>query len=164
MKRAQLTGLPALTEDGGVQGAAELVGAQRVEAAVLGEGRRGGHRVEQPLHARTDGLRGRAAPTAGGRPAGVGEVEQMRAFRVVEPERIRQRVQDAVGRAAEIAALHPVVVVDAEPGQRRDLFTAQSRHPTLSEDGEAGVLRGDPRAPGREEVADLGPGVHLRGG
>ena len=101
----------------------------------------------------------------GGRPAGVREVEQMRAFRLVEPQRVGQRVQDAVGGAAEIAALHPVVVVDAEPGERRDLLTAQSRAPDAVRRRSRPASCGrDPRAPGGEEVADLAPGSIVREG
>src|SRR5436190_2426995 len=52
--------LPAApAEQRGVQDAAELVGAERIEPAVLGERRRGGHRVKHPLDARTDRLRGK---------------------------------------------------------------------------------------------------------
>ena len=84
----------------------------------------------------------------------------MRALGLVELEGVRERVQHAVGGAAEVAALQAVVVVDAQPGERGDLLAAQPGHAARSEDREADVLRSDPRAPGREEVADLAPGVH----
>jgi hypothetical protein len=56
----------AAAEQAGIQGAAELVGAEGVEAAALGERRRCRHRVKPPLDAGTYGVAGRAAPGAGG--------------------------------------------------------------------------------------------------
>jgi hypothetical protein len=76
--------LAALREDGGVQGTAELVGAECIEAAVLDKGRRGGHRIEHPLNAGTDGRRCRGASTAGRRPACAREVEQVGPLGLVE--------------------------------------------------------------------------------
>ena len=87
------------------------------------------------------------------------EVEQMRSFGLIETQRMGQRIQDAVGGAAEVPTLQAVVIVDAEPRERRDLL-AQPRDATRPEHREARVLRSDPRAPGREEVADLALGVH----
>jgi hypothetical protein len=88
----------------------------------------------------------------------------MRPFCLVQSQRVRQRVEDAVGGAAEVSAFQAVVVVDAEPGERRDLLAAQPGHPTRPEDLEPDVSRSDPRAPGREEVADLAPRVHIAQG
>ena len=69
----------------GVEGEAEPVGGEDVQAAVLHERRRAGHRVEDALHARPDALLGggTAAP-ARRRPGGTGEVEQVRALGLVE--------------------------------------------------------------------------------
>ena len=49
----------------------------------------------------------------------------MRAFRLVQTQRIRQRVEDGLGSAAEVAPLETVVVLDAETGEGRDLLAAQ---------------------------------------
>jgi hypothetical protein len=46
---------------------------------------------------------------------GAGEVEQVRAFRVVELQRARQRVEDAVGGPGQVAALQARVVGDVTP-------------------------------------------------
>ena len=88
--------LLALTEDGGIQSTTESVGCQRVEPAVLGERRGGGHRVEHPLHARPDRRCGGAPSAACCGLAGAGEVVQVGAFGVVEPQRVGQRGEHAV--------------------------------------------------------------------
>jgi hypothetical protein len=93
--------------------------------------------------------------------AGAGEVEEVRAFCLVQTQRIRERVEDGFGGAAEVSAFEPVVVLDAEPGERRDLFAAQPRYAALAERPDPDVLRRDPCTPGGEEVADLGLDVHV---
>jgi hypothetical protein len=85
----------------------------------------------------------------------------MRAFRVVEPKRICESVEDGLGGAAEVSAFEPVLVLDAETGERRHLFAAQPRHATLTERLQAGLFRRDPRSPGCEEIADFGLDVHI---
>jgi transcriptional regulator of aromatic amino acid metabolism len=59
---------------------------------------------------------------------GAGEVEQMRSFGLIQMQRAGQRIEHAVGRAAEVAALEAVVVVDAEPGEGGDLLAPQAGH------------------------------------
>src|SRR3954468_9397188 len=82
-------------------------------------------------------------------------------FGVVELQRACERLEDAVGDAAEVAALEPGVVIDADAGEQRDLFPAQPAHPAVAAvHGQASPLRGDPGAPGGEETADLRPVVH----
>ncbi len=64
-------------------------------------------------------------PRPGGRGRGrAGEVKQVLALGLVELQRRREPVEDGVGRAGEVPALHPDVVVDAHAGQQRDLLAA----------------------------------------
>src|SRR3954451_25449178 len=85
----------------------------------------------------------------------------MRPFGVVELQRPGQRLEHAVGDAAEVAAFQPDVVVDADTGEQRDLLPAQPAHPAVAAvPGQPGPLRGDSGAPGGEEIADLRPVVH----
>ena len=79
------------------QGPAELVGGEHVESAVEHDGRHGRHRVEQALDRRPDPIARRRAPLpgAGGRACGAEQVEQVRPFGVVEPQRMRDAVDDA---------------------------------------------------------------------
>ncbi|CAM5742566.1 hypothetical protein MAUB1S_01556 [Mycolicibacterium aubagnense] len=60
------------------------------------------------------------------------EIEQVVAFGIVDLQRPRQRVQDAVGRADHNPAFEPNVVVGGHSGEHGDFFTAQSRHLSLS--------------------------------
>lgn len=69
-------------------------------------------------------------------------------------------VEDAGRHPGELAALEPSVVLDAHPGEAGDLAAAQSGHPALSDDGHAGLLGGDLRAAGGEELAYFGSVVH----
>ena len=95
------------------------------------------------------------------RPGGAGEVEQVRALGVVELETAGERFEHALGDAAQVAALHLGVVVDADAGEHRGLFAAQSGDAAgVAEDGQAGLLRGDLRSARGEELADLVAGVH----
>jgi hypothetical protein len=76
-----------------------------------------GHRVQQLLHRGADAVLGRSParrrPDGSG---GTGEVEQVRALSVVEPQRASKRVEDAVGGAGQVAALQARVVRDADAG------------------------------------------------
>ena len=70
-------------------------------------------------------------------------------------------VEDALGRAGEVAPFEPVVVVGADPGQEGDLFAAQPLDASGAVGGrQPDLLRGDPGPPGGEELTDLGAGVH----
>jgi hypothetical protein len=90
-----------------------------------------------------------------------GEVEQVAAFGVVELKRPGDALEDGVRGTGQVAAFHPDVVVDADPGEHRDLLPAQSCHPAVAAvGGQAGLLRGNPRPPGGEELADLRSVVH----
>src|SRR3954453_4341214 len=82
-------------------------------------------------------------------------------FSVVELQRSGERLEHAFGDAAEVATFQPGVVVDADAGEQRDLLPAQPAHPAVAAvHGQASLLRGDPGAPGGEEIADLRPVVH----
>ncbi len=95
---------------------------------------------------------------------GAGQVEEMRPLGLVEAERARDRFEDTLRNARQVAALHPVVVVDADPGQGRDLLAPESRDLPRSVGGEADLPGSDLRAPRGEEVPYLGLCVHaLRG-
>jgi pimeloyl-ACP methyl ester carboxylesterase len=150
-------------EDRGEQRRAELVGGQQVQPGVTHVGRGGGHRVEDAPHAGANPLLGGAPgrPRRGGGSAATSEVEQMGALRLVELQGAGDALEDALGRAGCPAALQPDVVVDADSGQERDLFPAQPGHAAVAAvGGQPGLLRGDPRAPGDQEIADLVPVVH----
>jgi len=79
---------------------------------------------------------------------------QVVAFGVVELEGVADAVQDAVGYAADVAAFESCVVLDADAGQERDLFAAQSGDTAVrAEHGQPRLLRRQLRPPGGEEVS-----------
>ena len=85
----------------------------------------------------------------------------MVAFGLIKLQRPGEALEDGVGGAGEVAAFHPDVVVDADPGEQRDLLPAQACHPAVAAiGGQAGLPGGDPRPPGGEELADLRSVVH----
>ena len=85
----------------------------------------------------------------------------MGALGLVQVQGAGDAFQHAVGRAGRPAAFQPGVVVDADPGQERDLFPAQPGHPAVAAvGGQPGLLGGDPGAAGDQEVAHLVPVVH----
>ena len=107
-------------------------------------------------------LAGSAAGSHAGAGAvgGVGEVEQVGPFGVVELEGAGDRVEHGGGDAGEGAAFELGVVLDADPGQGGDLAAAQPGHPAGADVGQPGLLRGDLGASRDEELADLGTVVH----
>ena len=65
-------------------------------------------------------------------------------FGFVELQRPHDAFEHVFGDAAGVAALEAGVVLDADPGQHRDLFTTQTLDPPVAAvDGEPGVGRGD---------------------
>lgn len=60
---------------------------------------------------------------------GFGEVEQVGAFDVVQPQGAGHSVEDVTGDAADVALLQPGVPLGAHSGENRDLLAAQPRHP-----------------------------------
>ena len=79
----------------------------------------------------------------------------MRALGVVELQRPGERLQHALGDAADVAALEALVVVDAHAGERRDLLAAQARHPPRAVGRQSGLLRRDLRPPRGQELGDV---------
>src|ERR1700760_2460554 len=135
-------------EQRGLERPPEMVGGEYVLAAVDDERGGPGHRVYHPLNARAHGPLGRATASSGDLALrGAGQVEQVRPLGLVQAERARDRFEDTLGNAGQVAALHPVVVVDADPGQGRDLFAPESRDLTRAVGGEADLARRDLRAP-----------------
>ncbi len=68
---------------------------------------------------------------------------------VVELQRPRQRLQHAVGDAAELAALELGVVGHAHPGEHGDLLASQAGDAPRPVAGQAGLLRRDRARGGR---------------
>src|SRR3954452_6423991 len=150
----------------------EPVVREHVEPAVEDHYRHGWHRVDQALNRRPDPIRRRCTslPGPGRRTGGAEQVEQVRPLGAVEPQRLRDALDDAFGDAGGVAALQADVVLRGDPDQERRLLPAQSRHPAAvsAVGGKARLLRGDPGPAGAEELPDLGPdsvaGAWLRGG
>jgi hypothetical protein len=100
-------------------------------------------------------------PPGGGDAVGrAGEVEQVGALGVVEPQGAGERVENAGGRAGDLPALEPGVVLDTEPGDCRDLVAAQPGDASAATGGEADLLGGDAGAAGHQELAHLLAVVH----
>jgi hypothetical protein len=124
---------------------------------------RAGHGVEELLHRGADALLARPpARRRGEGLCGAGEVEEVRALGVVQPQRSGDRVEDALRCPGELAALQAGVVRNAHAGEDRDLLAAQPRDapgPIVREPDIGGL---EPRPPGGEELADLVARVHRR--
>jgi hypothetical protein len=84
----------------------------------------------------------------------------VRAFGLVELQGAGQRFEHAVGDTVHVPALDPRVVRDADTGQDGDLLTAQPRDTPRAIGGQPGLLRGDLRPAGGQELSDLAPRVH----
>jgi len=86
-------------------------------------------------------------------------------LRLVELQRVHEAVQDAVGDAADAAAFQPGVVLDADPGQQRDLLPAQPADPTVrAVHRQARLLGGDLGAARGEELPEVVPARVVLGG
>jgi hypothetical protein len=124
------------------------------------------HGVDETLDGRADplGSRGFATLRLPRGACGVEQVEQVRAFGVVELERVRDAVDDALGGTWGVTALQSDVVLRRNARENRNFLTAQARDasPVAAVDGQTCLLRRDPGATGREELADLRP--HLLSG
>ena len=116
-----------------------------------------GDRLQGPAQAQPRrGLVGRTPPRAARGGDAVGrarEVEEVRAFGLVELQRPGQGLEDPGGCAGDLAALEAGVVLDAEPSQRRDLAAAQSGHPPAAGGRKSDLIRGDASATSSEELA-----------
>ncbi len=152
-----------VVEQQGVERPAELVGGEDVEPPVAHEGRGPGEGVEDPLH---DGphprLRRPPRLAAGPGVERAGEIEEVHPLDLVELQRHGDAVEDVVGDAAEVPPFEPDVVLVADPGEQRHFLAAQPGNPPIAAiDGKPRLLRCDPPTPGRQELADVVPGVHL---
>jgi hypothetical protein len=90
----------------------------------------------------------------------VGEVDQVRAFGVVELQGAGDRVEHAGRHSGQGAAFELRVVLDAHAGQYGDLGAAQAGDAAVGAGGQARLLGCDLGAPRDEELADLGAIVH----
>ena len=117
-------------------------------------------------HDRSRRLRATVARGARARGPGLaGERLKVVALGVIEPQRVGERREDALGHPGETAALHPDVIVDRHARQHRDLLTSQSGDSAIaSVCREPGFRRGDPSPPGAQELPDLGAQVDGRHG
>jgi hypothetical protein len=52
----------------------------------------------------------------------------VRSLSLVELKTAGERLQHALGDASQVAALHPGVVIDADPGEERNLLPPQPRN------------------------------------
>ena len=103
----------------------------------------------------------RATPACGGSGlAGTGEVEEVRAFSVVEPQRAGDGFDDVVGHAGEVASLEAGVVLHAHAGQAGELGTPQAGHAPRAVGSDSRFTRGDPAPARGQELPDLSLEVH----
>jgi hypothetical protein len=130
-----------------------VVGAQDVHAPAVDEGWDIGEAVQQQPQPGTDAL-GWQRPWAGA--AWFGDAEQVGALQVVEPQGTGDRVEDR-GRDVEVAsAFQADVVVDADARELSDLLAPQAGHPPDAGLGwQPGLVRGDFRPPGAQEIAQF---------
>jgi hypothetical protein len=122
-------------------------------------GRAGAQGLEQQRRGRAPGARRRLRRDRG--PAGrLGRQGlQVLVLVPVEAHGLGQRVDDRGARPGLPAPLEPGVVVDAHPGQRRDLLAPQpGRAPRAGAGRQPGVLRADAFPPGPQEPAELSGG------
>jgi hypothetical protein len=142
-------------EHGRVQGPGEFVRGEDVEAVVAQEHGRQCDGVEKPLRGRFDpGL-----PAAHRRLRAAArdhrQVEEVGAFLVGELQSPGDGGEDLGGHAADVALLEAGVPLRADAGEHGDLLPAESGDASTGARGEAELLRGEPRAPADEEVADV---------
>jgi hypothetical protein len=144
-----------------VEGAAEAVGGEKVHAPVAHERRRSRDRVEHALHAGPNPLFRRPTTCSRHRVRATREIEEVRSLGLVELKRTRDRLEDALGDSSRAAPLEAGVVVDADPGEERDLLPAEPRDPPLvAVPRQARLLGRDLGSPRGQELADLVPVVH----
>src|SRR4051812_32585240 len=84
----------------------------------------------------------------------------MGALGVAQLERIGERVEDGVRDAGRVAALEPLVVLDAHTGKRGDLLTAQAWHLATAVAAQPDRLGRDLGPPPGEELRKLVCRVH----
>jgi hypothetical protein len=121
----------------------EWVPRQQVPGGVQHGDRCVAEAVEDPLHPRRDALGDEPGSGVGQ----TGEVEQVVALGVLEPQRPGGRPGDLRRRVACAALLEPHEVVHGDPGQAGHLFAAQPRRPAGPERGQADIVGRQPLAP-----------------
>jgi hypothetical protein len=103
-----------------------------------------GDRLQSPTQTQAgSGLGGGAAPeSARGRDAvgGAGEVEQVRAFGLVELQRAGKGLQNAGRRAGDLAALEPCVIFHAQSGDGGDLAAPEAGDTAAARRRQANLL------------------------
>ena len=79
----------------------------------------------------------------------------MSALGIVEAKRAGKRLEHVPRDPTHVASLEARVVRNAYSSQDRDFLSTKSRHPAAAVRVQPSLLRSDPSAPRREEVADL---------
>jgi hypothetical protein len=139
-----------------------MIDGEDVLASVDDERGGAGHRGNHPLDTRSHrALGGGTTPPRALVVGGAREVEEMHSLGIVQPQCAGDGFEDPLGGARQIAALHPVVVVDADPGERCHLLASQPRHPPPPVGGQPHHLGRELRAARGQEIADLGPCLHI---
>ena len=112
-------------------------------------------RVEDDLNARAQRLRFvRSAPLSGVGGESGNQSVQMYPFVAIEAQGGGYRVDDLGRDAGGGTALESDVVLGADSGQHRDLFSSQSFHPSAGSEGRQPSIAGrDVRATSGEELA-----------
>ena len=152
-----------LVVQGAVQGPAEVVGGEDVEATVA-QVRRHRHLVEDALNDRPDPRLARRPArrlsAAGGR-QGTDQPVQVVTLGIVELQGVRDAVQDAVGDIPDVASLEPGVVLDADASEQGDLLAAQPGHaPVGPVDRQTGLVGSELGATCGKELAQVALGGH----
>ncbi len=131
MKRASSTGRVGAATARRTARVPSGVGGEDVETIVahIGGGAGDRRRASTEYPAGSAAWRRRRRGRAAGRLRRAGEVKEVRALGVVELQRPGQRLQHALGDAAQVAAFESRVVRGADAGQEGDLFAAQPRNP-----------------------------------
>ena len=160
---AGIVGGPArVGENRGVESTGEAVGGEHVVPGVANPGRSVGDGVENLLDTVRDaGCSAAPLPWWGGL-SGARQVEQVATLGLVQLKRACDSVEDGLGRPGEVPAFHADVVIDAHPGEQRDLFAPQPLDPAV-----VSTVGGSPACAGEirsrreiEELADLVSVVH----
>jgi hypothetical protein len=85
-------------------------------------------------------------------------------LRLIELQRAGEGIQDLDGHAGEVSALHPRVVLDADPGEHGHLFAAQAGHPATPAADDSRPVRGDPVPARMQELSHLRSMIHTASG
>jgi hypothetical protein len=128
---------------GRVQGVAEAVGGEEVQAAGSDEGRGAGHRLQDVQEAVRHEAAGASRAPGGAVGGNAGQIVEVGSFGLVQLEGACEGVEDFGGGSGEVAALHACVVLDADTGEHGDFFATQAGHaPVAAVDRQLGLLRG----------------------